>query len=541
MNINTIKINNLAKKLTTMKKIINAILFMIVTISVYAQSDQDVPVAGAQVFNDDLIAVGSLAIGIDASSSESFGFDTFRMKENNLRIHFDDTSASADFPGNDWRITINDSGNGGQNYFGIDDATAGNSPFRIMAGSGANALFVSDSGGNVGLGTNTPVVELQVTDGDSPAIRIEQNGANGWTPQTWDIAGNETNFFIRDVTNGSKLPFKIKPGAPDNAVFIAASGNVSLGDANPSEKLEVNGNASIIGNTYVTQQLGVGTTTPNANASLDLTSNVQGVLINRMTTAERTTFTASLTVAEDGMLIYDTDEKITYSWNGTAWVNVAGEDAQGTDVFELNEQTLSLSLDNNANQVDVDLSPILTDVEARLDALEEAQSMGTGQVPELLNYQSVVKDASGAVLANQFVTFRMSVLKGGATGESVYSELHQVTTSDIGMVSFQIGNGSSATSLFRNIDWGADSYFLFVELNADGGFVFQNVGTTQFVSVPYALRAKTADTVNNSVLNKQLQDTEEALETTKKELEALKAENKAIKSQIEMILKKIGK
>lgn len=530
------------KKRITMKKIISAILFMFGYVCAFAQSDQDVPVAGAQVFNDDLIAVGSLAVGVDATASESFGFDTFRMKENNLRIHFDDTSASASFPGNDWRITINDSGNGGDNYFGIDDATAGNSPFRIMAGAGANALYVSDSGGNVGLGTANPVLELQVTDGDSPGIRIEQNGANGWTPQTWDISGNETNFFIRDVTNGSKLPFKIKPGAPDNAVFIAASGNVSLGDTSPSEKLEVNGNASITGNTYVTQQLGVGTTAPNANASLDLKSNVQGILINRMTTAERTTFTGSLTVEEDGMLIYDTDEKTTYSWNGTAWVNTAGEDAQGTDVFELNNQTLSISLDNNANQVDVDLSPLLTDVEARLTALENAQSMGTGQVPELLNYQSVVKDASGAVLANQFVTFRMSVLKGGATGEVAYSEFHQVTTSDIGMVSFQIGNGSPAMpSLFRNIDWGADDYFLSVELNTDGGFLFQNVGITQFVSVPYALRAKTADTVNNSALNKQLEDTEAALETTKKELEALKAENKAMKSQIEMILKKISK
>ncbi len=514
---------------------------MIVTSGAFAQSDQDVPVAGAQVFNDDLIAVGSLAIGIDATSSENFGFDTFRMKENNLRIHFDDTSSSASFPGNDWRITINDSGNGGGNYFGIDDATAGSNPFRIMAGAGANALYISGSGGNVGLGTNAPVVELQVTDGDSPTLRLEQNGANGWTPQTWDVAGNETNFFIRDVTNGSKLPFKIKPGAPDNAVFIAANGNVSLGDTNPDEKLEVNGNASLKGNAYVQDQLGVGTTTPNANASLDLASTTRGILLNRMTTAERTTFGGTLTVAENGMLVYDTETNMSYSWNGTAWVAVAGEDAQGADVFELNDQTLSLSLDNNANQTDVDLSPILADVEARLDALENAQSMGTGQVPELLNYQSVVKDASGAVLANQFVTFKMSVLKGGATGQSVYSELHQVTTSDLGMVSFQIGNGSSASSLFRDIDWGADNYFLSVELNADGGFVFQNVGTTQFVSVPYALRAKTADTVNNSALNKQLQDTEAALETTKKELEVLKAENKAMKSQIEMILKKIGK
>jgi len=513
-------------------------------VCVFAQSDQDVPVAGAQVFNEDLIAVGSLAVGIDASSSESFGFDTFRMKENNLRIHFDDTSASGSFPGNDWRITINDTDNGGANYFGIDDATAGTSPFRVMAGAGNNALYISDSGGNVGLGTATPVLELQVTDGDSPGIRLEQNGASGWTPQTWDIAGNETNFFIRDVTNGSKLPFRIKQGAPGDAFYIENNGNISIGDSSASEKLEVNGNTSVIGNTYISEQLAVGTITPNVNASLDLTSNTQGVLINRMTTAERTTFTASLTANEDGMLVYDTDEKVTYSWNGTAWVNTVGEDAQGADIFELNSQTLSLSLDNNANQSDVDLSPLLADVEARLTALENAQSMGTGNVPELLNYQSVLRDnTTGAVIADQAVAFRIRIMKDSNTGTLVYVEEHNVTTTSDGMASFHIGAGTgfgSGTAIFSAIDWGADDYFMLVEVDITGGTNYQYLGSTQFVSVPYALRAKTADTVNNSALNKQLQDTEEALKAAKEELEILKAENKEMKEQIETILKRIG-
>ena len=58
---------------------------------------------------------GSLGIGIDISSSQSFGFDTQILKENNLRILFDDTSTSASFPNNDWRLTANDSSNGGGN------------------------------------------------------------------------------------------------------------------------------------------------------------------------------------------------------------------------------------------------------------------------------------------------------------------------------------------------------------------------------------------------------------------------------------------
>jgi len=200
-----------------------------------------------QVIVDDLIVQGSACVGQDCVNGENFGFDTGRYKENNLRINFDDTSNSSSFPSNDWRITINDSANGGASYFAIEDATAGTTPFRVAAGAGANALVVSSSGGNVGLGTATPVVELHVADGDSPTMRLEQNGASGFTPQTWDIAGNETNFFVRDVTNGSKLPFKIIPNAPTNSLVIAAtSGNVGLGTQSPTSKLQVES-----GNVYV--------------------------------------------------------------------------------------------------------------------------------------------------------------------------------------------------------------------------------------------------------------------------------------------------
>jgi len=68
------------------------------------------------------------------------------------------------------------------------------------------------------VGTSKPVVEMHLVDGNTPTLRLEQNGSSGFTPQTWDLAGNEANFFVRDVTNGSKLPFKIIPGAPDNSV-----------------------------------------------------------------------------------------------------------------------------------------------------------------------------------------------------------------------------------------------------------------------------------------------------------------------------------
>ena len=78
---------------------------------------------------DDVIIDGSGCIGSDCADGESFGFDTLRIKENNIRINFDDTSTTSSFPNNDWRILINDSANGGSNYFAIEDSTAGRVPF----------------------------------------------------------------------------------------------------------------------------------------------------------------------------------------------------------------------------------------------------------------------------------------------------------------------------------------------------------------------------------------------------------------------------
>ena len=214
-------------------------------------SDQDPLPNGVQlrdqVINDDLIVTSSLCVGQDCNNGESFGFDTIRLKENNLRIKFQDTSNSASFPTNDWQITANDSSNGGANKFSIDDIDGGRTPFTIEASAPSHSLYVDD-GGRIGLGTSTPVVELHVVNGDSPTLRLEQDGSSGFTAQTWDVAGNEANFFVRDVTNGSQLPFKIKPGADHNALYIDADNDVGIGTASPASSLDVfrsNGTAKL--------------------------------------------------------------------------------------------------------------------------------------------------------------------------------------------------------------------------------------------------------------------------------------------------------
>lgn len=191
-----------------------------------------------QVFVDDVIVQGSLCVGFDCVNGESFGFDTLRLKENNLRIHFNDTSTTASFPSNDWRLVANDTGNGGDNYFAIEDSTAGRIPFRVEAGAPASSLYV-DSSGDVGIGTSTPVVDAHVRSGNTPTLRLEQDGSNGFASQTWDVAGNEANFFVRDVTNGSRLSFRIRPGAPESSIDVQGSGNVGIGYSGASTQLHV--------------------------------------------------------------------------------------------------------------------------------------------------------------------------------------------------------------------------------------------------------------------------------------------------------------
>lgn len=177
-----------------------------------------------QVISDDLIGFGSACFGNDCVSGESFGADTLRLKENNLRIHFQDTSNSAAFPSADWRIVINDRTNGGRSYFGLE-SEQGALPFLVEAGAPADTVHVGASG-KVGIGADNPTMKLHLRDYDTPTLRLEQDGSRGWMPHTWDLGANETNFFIRDLSNGSQLPLVIKAGAPTDALVVDTDGTV---------------------------------------------------------------------------------------------------------------------------------------------------------------------------------------------------------------------------------------------------------------------------------------------------------------------------
>jgi hypothetical protein len=203
------------------------------------------PQPNDQVIADDLIVQSSICAGFDCVLDEDFGFDTLRLKENNTRIVFFDTSVGA-FPADHWQLTANDNASGGLNRFSIENLTAATNPFTIIGNAPTGSLYVAASG-DVGIGTAAPVFDVHVQRTDTPGMRLDQTNAGGFTAQTWDVAGNEANFFVRDVTGGSLLPFRIRPGAPTSSLDIAASGNVGIGTASPAARLDVNGDMIVHG------------------------------------------------------------------------------------------------------------------------------------------------------------------------------------------------------------------------------------------------------------------------------------------------------
>ncbi|MEZ5285167.1 MAG: hypothetical protein R2712_10235 [Vicinamibacterales bacterium] len=195
--------------------------------------------------NDNLYVYNAACVGVDCVVPENFGSDSIRLRENNLRIHFDDTSTGT-FPANDWRIVINDTTNGGANYFAVEDSTAGRTPFLVEANSPTSSLYV-DSTGRVGFRTSSPALDAHFNTSNTPALRLEQNNSGGFAAQRWDIGGNEANFFVRDSTAGDRYPFRVRPGAPTSAVDISATGRVGFGLTTPQAPIDVRGTASNIG------------------------------------------------------------------------------------------------------------------------------------------------------------------------------------------------------------------------------------------------------------------------------------------------------
>ena len=123
------------------------------------------------------------------------------------------------------------------------------------------------------------------------------------------------------------------------------------------------------------------------------------------------------------------------------------------------------------------------------------------QAPEAINYQAIVRDGAGAIIPNQSVGIQLSILQGSAAGTTVFQERFTPTTNAFGLVTMQIGTGTPLTGSFSSIDWGLGPYFIETAVDVTGGTNYVVISTTQFMSVPYALHAKTIDTtfLNNAI------------------------------------------
>ena len=112
------------------------------------------------------------------------------------------------------------------------------------------------------------------------------------------------------------------------------------------------------------------------------------------------------------------------------------------------------------------------------------------QAPQGFNYQATVRNSSGDLIVNTNVYFKFNVIQGSQTAVPIFTETHYVPTDDLGQVNLVIGQGTANTGVFSELDWSLGSYYLGIELDTGNGYVA--MGTTQLLSVPYALYAESS-------------------------------------------------
>jgi len=115
------------------------------------------------------------------------------------------------------------------------------------------------------------------------------------------------------------------------------------------------------------------------------------------------------------------------------------------------------------------------------------------QVPEKMSYQAVVRNSSNQLVTNHAVGMKISILQGTVTGTAVYVETQTPTTNANGLVTLEIGGGTVISGTFAAINWANGPYFIKTETDPTGGTNYTITGTSQLLSVPYALYAKTAE------------------------------------------------
>lgn len=119
------------------------------------------------------------------------------------------------------------------------------------------------------------------------------------------------------------------------------------------------------------------------------------------------------------------------------------------------------------------------------------------QAPGSFKYQALIRDSNGEVLAEQNVAMRISIIQGSTSGTILYSERHTSNANRNGLINLIIGQGTPLSGTFSSIPWGNDLFFLKLEMDPEGGNNYTEMGTSQLLSVPYALYSKQSKTVDH--------------------------------------------
>jgi hypothetical protein len=159
------------------------------------------------------------------------------------------------------------------------------------------------------------------------------------------------------------------------------------------------------------------------------------------------------------------------------------------------------------------------------------------QAPEKMSYQAVLRDATNTLLTNQSVGMQISILQTTITGASVYTETQTITTNLNGLVSLEIGTGSTSDN-FATIDWSAGPYFIKIETDPTGGSSYTITGTSQIMSVPFAMYAKTSGSSEANATNISQNTTTIEINTT--EISAIETDQTTQNSAIALNTAKVG-
>jgi hypothetical protein len=122
------------------------------------------------------------------------------------------------------------------------------------------------------------------------------------------------------------------------------------------------------------------------------------------------------------------------------------------------------------------------------------------QSPEKMSYQSVIRNNSDELIISTTVGIQISILQGSSGGPSVYVETHTPTSNANGLISIEVGDGTLVSGIFANIDWSDGPYFIKTETDPTGGTNYTITGTSQLLSVPYALHSKNAENLTGTII-----------------------------------------